>query len=500
MTEASKDRIELVVVSAPDDAALAAEASRIVAFIDRMPDASLTDVAYTCALSHGPAVLALVVSSVQELRARLASARDRILSGAARIRDKSGTYYFREHLLGEGRGKLAFVYPGVVGYYPDMLRDIAVLYPECRAPFDELEEALADDPEFTPSSFIFPPAPYYRHDADIFSSGAYAQSFVASFAGCVALTRLLDLVGVGCDGVVGCVGGDLAAVMRSGAAGVGNPRPLRVKAIREIYRIVDKAVDHSGLPKTAMVSVLFKHEGDAEEVEKGFPPDKVLPALDFSPRQRTYAVVPDYEEEAMKAFAAIGARAMKLALERPFNTPKCKPIVAGVKKFAGDWMKHEPVCDVYSCAQAALLSRKPRHARNDTAERWAQPVRFRETILKMYEDGYRVFLEVGPRGMMTSAVDETLKGREFAAIALNSIHRRGLLQARHAVGQLAALGAEVDLKRAFERRHARQIDFGAVVPVERRRDTEMRLSSAFPRLTLLGTESFLSGSGFVSAG
>ncbi len=500
MTEASKDRIELVVVSAPDDAALAAEASRIVAFIDRMPDASLTDVAYTCALSHGPAVLALVVSSVQELRARLASARDRILSGAARIRDKSGTYYFREHLLGEGRGKLAFVYPGVVGYYPDMLRDIAVLYPECRAPFDELEEALADDPEFTPSSFIFPPAPYYRHDADIFSSGAYAQSFVASFAGCVALTRLLDLVGVGCDGVVGCVGGDLAAVMRSGAAGVGNPRPMRVKAIREIYRIVDKAVDHSGLPKTAMVSVLFKHEGDAEEVEKGFPPDKVLPALDFSPRQRTYAVVPDYEEEAMKAFAAIGARAMKLALERPFNTPKCKPIVAGVKKFAGDWMKHEPVCDVYSCAQAALLSRKPRHARNDTAERWAQPVRFRETILKMYEDGYRVFLEVGPRGMMTSAVDETLKGREFAAIALNSIHRRGLLQARHAVGQLAALGAEVDLKRAFERRHARQIDFGAVVPVERRRDTEMRLSSAFPRLTLLGTESFLSGSGFVSAG
>ena len=120
MTEASKDRIELVVVSAPDDAALAAEASRIVAFIDRMPDASLTDVAYTCALSHGPAVLALVVSSVQELRARLASARDRILSGAARIRDKSGTYYFREHLIGEGKGKLAFVYPGVMSYYPDM--------------------------------------------------------------------------------------------------------------------------------------------------------------------------------------------------------------------------------------------------------------------------------------------------------------------------------------------------------------------------------------------
>ena len=228
-------RSELVLVSAADDASLAAEVARIVAFLDRVPDVPLADVAYTCSLSRGPAVLALVVSSVHELRERLFSARSRIAAGAAKIRDKSGTYYFRSHLVGDGTGKLAFVYPGVMSFYPDMLRDIAILHPECRAAFDELEEALADDPDFTPSSFIFPPASYYRHDADIFSSGAYAQAFVASFSGCVALSRLLDRLGIKPDGVVGCVGGDLAAVMRSGAVGTGNPRPVRVRAIREIY-------------------------------------------------------------------------------------------------------------------------------------------------------------------------------------------------------------------------------------------------------------------------
>ena len=176
-------RSELVLVSAADDEALVGEISRLVAFLDRLPDVPLADVAYTCSLASGPAVLALVVSSVSELRARLFSARSRIAAGAAKIRDKSGTYYFREHLVGEGAGKLAFVYPGVMSYYPDMLRDIAILHSECRSAFDELEEALSDDPEFTPSSFIFPPAPYYRHDADIFSSGAYAQAFVASFSG-----------------------------------------------------------------------------------------------------------------------------------------------------------------------------------------------------------------------------------------------------------------------------------------------------------------------------
>jgi phosphopantetheinyl transferase (holo-ACP synthase)/malonyl CoA-acyl carrier protein transacylase len=489
---------ELVVVSAGDDYELASEASRIVAFLDRVPDASLVDVAYTCSLSHGPAVLALVVSSVHELRERLVSARDRIYGGVSRIRDKSGTYYFREHLLGEGRGRLAYVYPGAMSYYPDMLRDVAIVYPECRSAFDELEEALSDDPDFTPSSFIFPPASYYRHDADIFSSGAYAQSFVASCAGCIALTRLMDKLGAVPDGVVGCVGGDLAAAMKSGATGTGNPRPMRVRAIREIYAMVDKAVDHAGLPKTSMISVHVKNGDEVDAALAGFPPDKVSLAVDFSPRQRTYAVSPDCEAEFLSALDSAGVHATKLALERPFNTAKCKSIVAGVKKFAGSWLKHEPVCDVYSCAQAARLSRKARHARNDTAERWAQPVRFRETIRAMYDDGYRVFLEVGPRGLMTVAVGETLRGEDFAAIALNSIHRRGMLQLRHAVGQLAAYGATLDISHMFERRRARKLDFDSAISPEVRRDAEMRLSSAFPRLTLLGDDAFLGGASLMA--
>ncbi len=488
---------ELVIVSAPDDVELASQASRIVAYLDRVPDASLGDVSYTCSLTHGEAVLALVVSSVRELRDRLASARDRIYSGVSRIRDKSGTYYFREHLIGDGKGRLAFVYPGVMGFYADMLRDLAILYPECRAPFDELEEALSDNPNFTPSSFIFPPAGYYRHDADIFSSGAYAQAFVASFAGCVALSRMMDSVGVVPDGVVGCVGGDLAAVMRSGAAGTNRSRQERVKAIRDIYKIVDTAVDHAGLPKTSIISIHLKNEGDADEMVKAFPPDKVFLALDMSPRQRTYAVVPDFENEFLFACSEAGIHATKLALERPFNTPKCKPIVAGVKKFAGNWLRYEPVCDVYSCAQAGLLSKKPRHARNDTAERWAQPVRFRETIEAMYADGYRVFLEVGPRGLMSVAVGETLRGRDFAAIALNSIHRRGVLQACHAIGQLAAYGAKVDISKSFARRRVKKLDFDSALPQEARRDAEMQLSRAFPRLTLLGNEDFLNGPVFL---
>jgi malonyl CoA-acyl carrier protein transacylase len=325
-----------------------------------------------------------------------------------------------------------------MSFYPDMMRDLAIMFPRCRSAFDELEEALCQEGgSFTPSSFVFPPAPYYRHDADIFRSGAYAQALVSIYAGCAGLTRMLRDIGVSPDGVVGFGGGDLAALMSSGTAGENPPRPDRVRVLREIYRIVDKAVNHGGMPEIAMLTVVMRRAGEIDEVVESFPQDKVTLVVDFSPRQKTFAVVRDFEEMAMAAFARAGVRAMKMPFDRPFNTRQCDKLVPVLKKFAASWMKHDPVCDVYSCASAERLPNRLRSARADIGERWAKPVRFEETIRRMYGDGYRVFLEVGPRGLMTSAVDDTLKGETYAAIALNSIHRTGILQAQHAIAQLA---------------------------------------------------------------
>ena len=501
---------ELVVVSAPDEAGLVEAISQLLAFLERVRDVSLLDVASTCAQTTGPARIALIVSSVADLRTRLSSARDRIASGAARVRDKSGTYWTRESCLSprpaaEGadaksappKPKLAFVYPGVISFYPDMMRDLAVFYPECRVAFDELEEAMVGMPDFTPSNFIFPPAPYYRHDADVFSAGAYAQALVSVYAASAAMSRLLRTLGLEPDGVVGCVGGDLAAVMKSGAAGAP-ARPERVGALRDIYRIVDKAVNHGGMPKTVMVSIILHHEGEADGIVAKFPRGKASLAIEFSPRRRVYAIDPDFVEEAFKAFAAAGIRTMRLAIDRPFNTPKGAPMVPAIRKFTEGWMRFEAQTDVYSCALAAPLPRKVRTARNESAERWEKPVRFAETIRRMYDDGYRVFLEVGPRGLMADAIEDVLAGRDYAAIALNSLHRRGRLQLQHGLAQLLALGAAVDLKPLFARRKARLLDFSSALSLEVRRDAELRLSRLFPRMTLLGAERRLTGADYLA--
>ena len=70
-------------------------------FLEQAPDAALADVAVTCArrwkaeggnAEGRPPPVAFVVSSTASLRTRLSTVRARIESGAARIRDKTGSY------------------------------------------------------------------------------------------------------------------------------------------------------------------------------------------------------------------------------------------------------------------------------------------------------------------------------------------------------------------------------------------------------------------------
>ena len=487
---------ELVLLSAPDDDALLDEAGRLVHFLEQAPSVELSDVAYTCArkFSGGAAaILAIVTSSIADLRSRLASATARIAAGAERVRDKSGTYYFRRHLLGgDDGGKLAFVFPGAASFYPDMLRDLSVRFVDCRSAFDELEAALKGAGQFVPSSFVFPPAPYYRHDADVFTAGGYAEAMVSTYSANAALYRLLLALGVKPDGVTGFSGGDLNAFAAAGVLGKFE-RGKRLKFLQEMYRLVNTAVSHAGLPTCVMVSIISPHPERTAEVLSAFAQDKVTVAFRQSSRQMTLAIAPDVADVVLHALSEAGVRGMRLPVDRPFNTPWCAGNLPAFRKFAGNWVDDKPNLPVYSCGTCALMPPKARKVKDEAAEQWVQPVRFDETISLMYEDGFRVFLEVGPRGVATNAIDEILKGKQYLALASDSLHRAGLLQLQHTLAALAAHGGTVVPQALFEHRRCRVLDLAAPLTLNIRSDAELRLSRTFPHLALLAEDPSFGG-------
>jgi len=73
-----------------------------------------------------------------------------------------------------------------------------------------------------------------------------------------------------------------------------------------------------------------------------------------------------------------------------------------------------------------------------------QPVRFRELTAKLYDEGVRVFIQVGSGGLI-GFVDDTLKGREYSSVAANVSARTGLTQLQRVLAALYIEGAAVDL-------------------------------------------------------
>ncbi len=64
-----------------------------------------------------------------------------------------------------------------------------------------------------------------------------------------------------------------------------------------------------------------------------------------------------------------------------------------------------------------------------------EPVRFRELTLKLYDEGVKVFIQVGSGGLV-GYVDDTLKTKEYSAISASKYEKTGLCQLQRVIATL----------------------------------------------------------------
>ena len=84
-------------------------------------------------------------------------------------------------------------------------------------------------------------------------------------------------------------------------------------------------------------------------------------------------------------------------------------------------------------------------------EHVTSPVRFAEMIVAMHDQGARVFVEVGPGGVLTPLVGSILGDRPHLAVACDVAGRPSLAGLLHALARLAAAGLPVRLGTAHTR-------------------------------------------------
>jgi len=472
---------ELCLIGAATDAALIEEVGRVFHAIEHAPDIALADVAYTCACAAKgqPSVLAVVATSVMDLRDRLALAHKKLSEHAGRIRDKSGTYFFRDRLCPHGR--IAFLFPGVMSFYPDMLRDLSLVFEDCRGAFDDLAEAVQlTGAPFVPSDFLFPPAPCRRADAQTFASDAFSETLIATHAANTALCRILSKAGVVPDGLLGFSGGDLAALDAAGVYG-NLSHTKRVAFLREGYQMLKHLAEREGLPECPMFAVLDAPHGCLDALIEKYPGRIVVTAL-HSPRQRSIAISPEIEKKVIAAFQEAEVKAVPIPKVPPFNTPWCAKVLPTIRQFMAHWVRHVPRVPVYSSATAGRIPARPRDILQLTVDQWIAPIQLEGVVNRMYEDGFRIFIEVGARGNLTTAVSEILKNQSHQAVALNRIHRSGITQLHHALAILAAHGVRLDVTPFYSHRNTRALDFSKAIPAGAKIPRTQRLSAKLPTL------------------
>jgi acyl transferase domain-containing protein len=127
-----------------------------------------------------------------------------------------------------------------------------------------------------------------------------------------------------------------------------------------------------------------------------------------------------------------------LPIPYAFHSPLAQPIYEGFREFLKAAVIKPAQIPCYSCITGKLYPESVEEARTLLSEQIIKTVVFEPTIQKMYEDGAKIFIEVGPRNILSNFVKQILQDKVYSTISSNHHLRPGMTQLNHVLALLAA--------------------------------------------------------------
>lgn len=420
---------ELFAVRGANHAEAEATLRQLASYLDAS-DAplSLRDLAATTWLAgNGDVQFAFVAQDRAGLSQKIAAALERRSGVAIRKTDSAA-------------GKLAYLYSGQGSQYPGMLRELFVYFPS-------LQPLLAVGAQTMPALLpaIFPPTAYDEatrtRQQQLLTDTRNTQPALGLVE--FAAFEWLNALGLKADMAAGHSYGELAALATAGAFDL--PTLLALSRAR-----ADAILGAVGQDSGRMAAVRLDVEA-LGPLLAGFP--NVVMANQNSPVQ-TVISGPTHDIDAACAFLKQHAVGFKtIDTDCAFHSP----LMAAAEQRYAAVLADQPIgalqWPVYSNISAAPHVEDANAIRSSLAQHIVSPVRFVAEIERMYADGARVFVEIGPRKVLTSLVTRILKDQPHSAIAIDP-EERGLGGLLDALAQLAVRVPGFDATALFAGRGA----------------------------------------------
>ncbi|GAA4966674.1 hypothetical protein GCM10023205_34150 [Yinghuangia aomiensis] len=376
-----------------------------------------------------PVWIALVAGDVDDLRVKLARARD----GAEDPRGE----IFRRHTDEDGPGKVAFLYPGQGSQRPGMAADLFVAFPGLRAVLGEAPESCV--------AAMFPPAAFTAEDRDAahrrITETRTAQPALGVAS--VAVTRLLDRLGVRPELAAGHSYGELVALWAAGL--YDSAALLRLSAARG-EAIVAATGDDPG----AMAAVAAGADRVAEVVGAGSDGALALPGLVVAnlntPKQTVVSGPTASVDAAVALLEDAGISVRRLPVACAFHSPLIAGAAETLARVVDEVEFAAASFPVWSNTSAEPYPPDAEAVRRLLARQVAAPVRFVDEIEAMYAAGARVFVEAGPGRALTGMVGAILGDRPHTAVACDVAGEPGIRRLLTACAELAVRGVPVAVR------------------------------------------------------
>jgi acyl transferase domain-containing protein len=461
---------ELVVISADTPELLARRITEIRDAAIARPDVTLSQLART--LSAAPAKhcrVAIVASDLGNLFGKLETAATKITEGKrTHLHTRQGVHF---DLGGKKRltGKTAFLFPGQGSQYPNMLADLCMAFPEVRHEFEMSDAAFAGVWEFLPSQFVFPPPTCLSPEVEKALAEKILSidvAFETVFTASMAILRLLDAFGVKCDIMLGHSTGEYTSLAASGAVAVPDD-DAEIELKRKLNHFYHEMNTAETAPRGSLLAV-GAVEPEVLAAELANYGSRVHVAMDNCPHQKILFGQPEDIAPLAERLIALGGVCQIMPFNYAYHTPLIEPLRETLLRFYEKFPLGTPRHRLFSCASVGEFPTDPAAIRDVSVSQWSSTVRFRETIERLHaEEGVRFFIEVGPAGNLASFVEDTLRKREFAALATNQRSRSGIEQLLQMLAELYCHGFELDFAPLYQHRAVEAVDL-AQPPVPKR--------------------------------
>ena len=348
---------------------------------------------------------------------------------------------------GEPTGDLGVLFPGQGSQYPDMLRDLACEFPEMQATLAQANRIFAEErnADRRLSDFIYPHAAFDKATSDRQRDELTATDVAQPAIGAVSLgsLKILESFDVKPAAAAGHSYGELVALC---ASGVFESTTLhRLSNLRG--RLMAEAKGDGKADSGAMLAV----KAPGEEVEE-FIKESELELVVANRNAPDQSVLAGAAVEIDRAAGLLEEKSVwnrKLPVAAAFHSPL---VAAAQKPFEQALAKvkfSKAGIPVYANTTAESYPKTAAKARKLLGGQLAQPVDFVSEIKTMREAGVSTFLEIGPGRTLTGLVKSILDGDDVRAIALDNSRgkRSGAFDLANVLGNLAALGHDVDLTR-----------------------------------------------------